>query len=107
MNLAQLQRSRISNLKGPGSDTNQLPVPQSEEDADSSSFQKTLTDAIGQVDETQKVSDENIEAFVSGEKENLHEVMISMQQANLSFELMVEVRNRVLEGYQELMRLQV
>ena len=70
-------------------------------------FAETLSSAIGEVDTSQKVADENIEAFIAGEKENLHDVMISMNEAKLHFQLMTEVRNRMLETYQELMRMQV
>ncbi len=70
-------------------------------------FSDTLADAIDQVDTSQKVADEHVEAFVAGEQENVHEVMISMNEAKLHFQLMTEVRNRMLETYQELMRMQV
>jgi flagellar hook-basal body complex protein FliE len=45
--------------------------------------------------------------LLSGENVSLHQAMISMQEAGLSFQLMVEVRNKLLESYQELMRMQV
>lgn len=107
MNIAELQRARIGQQSGPGDDSARLPVPQPESGGSSRSFEDTLENAIDQVDQAQKTSDQQIEAFVAGEQENVHEVMLSMQEANLSFDLMVEVRNRVLEGYQELMRMQV
>jgi flagellar hook-basal body complex protein FliE len=62
---------------------------------------------VNKVDDAQKAADGQIEAFVAGEQENLHEVMIAMNEAKLSFQLMTEVRNRMLETYQELMRMQV
>ncbi len=70
-------------------------------------FAGTLSNAIDRVDGMQKTANDQIEAFVSGENENLHEVMIAMNEAELSFQLMTEVRNKVLETYQELMRMQV
>lgn len=70
-------------------------------------FAGTLRDAIRRVDATQKIADEQIQAFVAGEQESLHEVMLAMNQAQITFQLMTEVRNRTLEGYQELMRMQV
>ena len=107
MNIAELQRTQIGQRSGLGDDTGRLPVPQTETGGSSRSFKDTLENAIDQVDQAQKTSDEQIRAFVAGEQENVHEVMLSMKEANLSFDLMVEVRNRVLEGYQELMRMQV
>lgn len=90
-----------------GGDNAQLPVPRSESDDSTTSFKETLESAVDQVDQAQKESDSQIEAFVAGEQENVHEVMLAMEEANLSFDLMVEVRNKVLEAYQELMRMQV
>jgi flagellar hook-basal body complex protein FliE len=43
----------------------------------------------------------------SGQNVSLHQTMIAMEEASVSFQLMVEVRNKVLESYQELMRMQV
>lgn len=70
-------------------------------------FRDTLAGAINQVDAAQKTADAQVEAFVAGETENVHEVMISLNQAELQFQLMTEVRNKLLDGYQELMRMQV
>jgi flagellar hook-basal body complex protein FliE len=70
-------------------------------------FANTLNEAINRVDGAQQVANRNIEAYVAGEMDDLHEVMISMNTAKATFNLMTEVRNRVLESYQELMRLQV
>lgn len=99
MTVAQLQRLR-SGIE----DGTRLPQPREPQGA---SFGDTLKDAVGQVDDAQKTADQQIEAFVAGEQENLHEVMISMNQAKLAFQLMTEVRNKALETYQELMRIQV
>jgi flagellar hook-basal body complex protein FliE len=53
------------------------------------------------------VSNEKVSAFVAGEEQSLHEVMISMNKAKLQFELMSEVRNKGLQAYQKLMQTQV
>jgi len=45
--------------------------------------------------------------LMSGKNVSLHQVMISMEEANISFQMMVEVRNKLLDSYQELMRMQV
>jgi flagellar hook-basal body complex protein FliE len=100
MTVSQLQRLRQTGM-GDG----RLPVPQSQPGG--TSFGETLKDAIGKVDASQNAANEQIEAFVAGETDDLHEVMISMNQAKLTFQLMTEVRNRAMETYQELMRMQV
>ena len=71
------------------------------------SFGDMLTDAIQSVDDSMKSSEASVQNFVSGKSDNIHEVMISMQQAQLSFNMMVEVRNKVIESYQELSRMQI
>ena len=71
------------------------------------SFGDMLSDAIQGVDETMKQSEQSAENYVTGKSENLHGVMIDMQRAQLSFQMMVEVRNKVIETYQEISRMQV
>lgn len=104
MNAAQLQRFRQaatqSTDRGSG-------LPDLENATDGPSFGDTLEKALDNVDQAQKTADDKISAFVAGEEENLHEVMISMNQAKMHFDLMNEVRNRGLETYRELMRMQV
>jgi flagellar hook-basal body complex protein FliE len=62
---------------------------------------------INAVDSKQKAAMESQRAFLAGESNNLHQTMIAGQEASLAFSLMVEMRNKVMEAYQELMRLQV
>ncbi len=70
-------------------------------------FSETLKGLIDQVNELQKNSGVQIQEFVAGRQGNLHEVMAAIEEAQLGFQLMVEVRNKLLESYQELMRMQV
>ena len=72
-----------------------------------SAFGQSLTNAIGRVNDSQRTANAQVEAFVSGEQEDLHEVMIAMNEAQLHFQLMTEVRNKALDTYQELMRMQI
>ncbi len=105
MTISQLQR--IQQVPGSNGPERELPRPQFDEERSGPSFSDTLSQALNDVDGAQKIANQNIEAFVAGEKEDLHEVMISMNQAKLHFQLMAEVRNRALETYQELMRMQL
>jgi flagellar hook-basal body complex protein FliE len=66
-----------------------------------------LGSLINAVDSKQKAAMESQRAFLAGESNNLHRTMIAGQEASLAFSLMVEMRNKVMEAYQELMRLQV
>lgn len=71
------------------------------------SFADMLGRAINGVDETMKESDQAVQDFVAGKTDNVHDVMISMQRAQLSFQLMVEVRNKAIETYHEISRMQI
>ncbi len=106
MNIVQFQRLRSASLDGDDKPRS-LPRPGDTEGPEGVGFGSALDRAFEQVDGAQKAADDQINAFVAGEQENLHEVMISMNQAELYFQMMTEVRNRMLETYQELMRMQV
>lgn len=74
---------------------------------DSRSFFDHLKDSVENVNTMQRESDSMAALVASGKKENLHETMIAVTQAELSFNLMVQVRNKALEAYQEVMRMTV
>ena len=71
------------------------------------SFMQTLQDSVESVNAQQVQADDLAARFAAGQVENVHDAMISMEKAALSFKFMVEVRNKLLEGYQEVMRMQV
>ena len=52
-------------------------------------------------------ADIKLKEYAVGETSNIHDVLLSIEKAKLSFELGLQVRNRLLEGYQEIMRMQV
>lgn len=62
---------------------------------------------IGAVDAGLRVADNDVRALAVGNVQNLHEVMIHLEEAKLSFQLLAQVRNHVLDAYQEIMRTQV
>ena len=68
-------------------------------------FSNILQKAINDVNNAQIVSDESVEKFIKGEDISVHEVMISMQEAQMSMQLLVQARNQIVEMYQELNRL--
>ena len=71
------------------------------------SFGAMLNQALGQVNEMQQQADSLAVQVSTGEVENVHQAVISMEKAVLALELTVQVRNRVVEAYQELMKTQV
>ena len=84
-----------------------LPVPRAPEGPRNDTSQNAFVYALEQVDEAQTVATQQVAAFIAGEQENLHEVMISLNQAKLSFHLLTEVRNKMMDTYQELIRMQM
>ncbi len=71
------------------------------------SFGDVLKDAISTVNALQKQSDHEIQKLMTGETEDLHTTMIAVQKADLSFQMMMQVRNKIVQAYQEIMRMQV
>lgn len=70
-------------------------------------FADSLQSAISEVNKAQVEADRAVEQLHTGEAKNLHEVMISMEKADISLRLMVQMRNKAVEAYQEIMRMQV
>ena len=71
------------------------------------SFRDTLSEAVRQVEGFRQDADMKTEKFLAGEGEDLHTVALATQRAELSFELFQQVRNKVVQAYQEVMRMQV
>ncbi|NTV14037.1 MAG: flagellar hook-basal body complex protein FliE [Desulfobulbaceae bacterium] len=70
-------------------------------------FADVLKTAVSQVNDSQVAANSAIEKFQTGETRDLHEVMITMEKADISMRLMMQVRNKVVDAYQEIMRMQV
>ena len=82
----------------------QKPVEESSKDT---SFSKVISDAINKVNDAQITADQKVEGLIKGEDVNMHDVMLSMQESQLSMQLLIEVRNKVVEAYQEINRVQL
>ncbi len=70
-------------------------------------FGEIFEKMVSGVEQSQARAGEVTRSVLLGDNPNLHQSVIAMQEASLSFSLMVEVRNKVVEGYQELMRMPV
>ena len=70
-------------------------------------FTDMLTKAISETNNKQIEADRAIEKLSSGEEKNIHEAMITLEKADISLRLMVQMRNKIIEAYQEIMRMQV
>ncbi len=70
-------------------------------------FSSFLEKSIQEVNELMKSADTKGAALATGKSENLHEAMISFEKAETALKLLVQVRNRAIEAYHEVMRMQV
>lgn len=70
-------------------------------------FSSWLTKTVGGVNQDLTQADKGIQQLAAGEVDNLHQVMVSIEQARIGLQLLVQVRNRLLEAYQEVLRMQV
>ena len=68
---------------------------------------KFFSELVSKVNDIQLQSDKAIQGLASGENKNLHEVMIAVEKSSISLQFMSQVRNKALEAYQEVMRMQV
>lgn len=74
---------------------------------ENSNFGHWFTQELSSVNASLEVADRDVKRLAAGEAQSLHEVMIHMEEAKLSFQLLAQVRNRLLDAYQEVMRMQV
>lgn len=87
-----------------GTTTNKLKVTPNEAQQ---SFATFLKNSLNSVNELQNQSDLMTEKLVKGENIDLHQVMIAAQKASISLQTTIEIRNKVIEAYQEVMRMQI
>jgi len=80
---------------------------QAPDQASGPSFGDTLAKAVSDVDGLQKDAQQSVQDFAAGKVDNVHDVMIAMEKAELSFKFMMTARNKLVDAYREVMRMQV
>ena len=100
--LSPLDRVRVTSgtLEAPA-------LPRLRETAPGPSFVDTMKQVVKDINQQQVDSSDMSLRFMAGEVEHVHEAMVSLQKARTSFTFMVEVRNKLLDGYKEIMRMQI
>jgi flagellar hook-basal body complex protein FliE len=101
MNSLSLRPNSVMNIQG-GQPIKKLTSADAQ-----ASFKTMLSEALHSVNETQHASTRATEKLAKGEDIDLHEVMITSQKASITLQTTLEVRNKVVEAYQEVMRMQV
>lgn len=71
------------------------------------SFADTLKDAVTSVNQISQEADIQIQKLATGETKNIPEVMIATEKASVAFKLLTQVRNKIIDAYQEVMKMQV
>lgn len=71
------------------------------------SFADTLKEAVSSVNELQQSANKGMENLAAGRTENIAEVMAAAEKADIALRMMVQVRNKMIEAYQEVMKMQV
>ncbi|BBO18126.1 flagellar hook-basal body complex protein FliE [Candidatus Brocadia pituitae] len=98
----------IMHVKGKGTNPiNKELVNPIEEQEQGTSFKKTLSGFLDEVNDLQLKANESIENLATEKVKNVHEVMIAMAKAEVSFKFMMEARNKLVETYKEVMRMQI
>jgi flagellar hook-basal body complex protein FliE len=86
-----------------------IPSPRAEQPAaaESGSFAELLGDAIARVQQVQSGAEQEMQKLLAGEPVELHRVMLASEQAGLAADFLMAVRNKVVDAYQEIMRMQI
>src|SRR4051812_49331147 len=84
-----------------------IPVTPSALSGGKSPFHSVFQDAVQNVENFRADAENKVNSFLSGETDEVHDVVMSAQRAELSFELFQGVRNKVVQAYQEIMRMQL
>ncbi len=85
-----------------------LPISEKQPSVDGGgSFGEALSGAIGKVSELRNDADRSVRELATGENKDIHQTMIAMEKASVSFRLMMQARNKIVTAYQEVMRMPV
>ncbi len=96
-----LQVGKISSFPG-----GKAASPQSEAKTILGDFQEILKRSIEEVDGLAKEANHSVQEMVAG-RMDVHQAMVSLEKANMSFRLLVQVRNKMMTAYDEIMKMQV
>ncbi len=105
MNWASVQSTLPVGAAAPAADRPEI-APVAPETA-GPSFGHMVTEGLSRINGVLLTSQADMHQLAVGEVQNLHQIMIRLEESRLSFELMLQLRNRLLEAYQEFMKMQV
>lgn len=97
----------IQQITGAGASLPLRPADPSAVSTAKSGFADIMKSTISQVNQAQNSGDLAIEQLNTGNAESLHEVMIAVEEADISLKMLVQMRNKALQAYEEVMRMQI
>ncbi len=98
----------IQSIQGPQTSKKSDPLQgENKSEATQKSFGDTMSDFLNVVNSNSKEAGQQVSDVVQGKSDNLAQAMISMEESKMSFQLMLEIRTKLLESYQEISRMQV
>ena len=77
------------------------------EAGEANGFMGSLKEAISHINDAQSGASQAVDALVTGQTTNIHQTMVALQQADVSFQLMMQVRNKLVSAYEEIQRMQI
>lgn len=99
--------SNLNSIVSPQGLTPANKISTGETENSGGNFGSLVKDAVESIDSTQKSADQEIAKAVTGESPDLHRTIIALQTADLKFQLGLQVRNKLIGAYEEIMRMQV
>ena len=102
LNNNKLANEKLQNLNGAGSN-----IHTKDKENKEISFKDMMNTEIDKVNDAQLRADDMTHKFMTGETDNLHDVMIATEEARISLELAVQVRNKVIEAFKEVNNMQL
>lgn len=75
--------------------------------AESGGFLDSLKSAIGKANDVQVQAGQSVDALMTGQTQDLHRTMVALQEADVSFQLMMQIRNKLVTAYEEIQRMQI
>ncbi|MCL5237171.1 MAG: flagellar hook-basal body complex protein FliE [Nitrospirae bacterium] len=97
----------MNEIKGIGDITRGASEPQKTTHKSGTSFEAAIQDALKEVSDIQSDAEKAIEDFSKGEVKDIHTVVVAMEKADMSLQTMLQVRNKLLTAYDDIMRMQV
>lgn len=103
-NASQIQRIAATQAQSAGA---KVSLGAQESTDAGKSFGQTLSDMVSSVNDAQHVADAAVQDLADGKTDSLHEVMLAMGKAELSFKFLMQTRNKLLDAYNDIVRMQV